>query len=368
MKRILIALSLLPVRLIAVPRARRPWPQGQAAHGRGHGPNVIQLPNGFGPEGIATCGARHVLRLAARHGRDLPRLPQDRARRHPRRGRHGRRRHRHEGRPPRAPVRLRRRQRSRSASTTPARARDPPLRGARPRGFINDVIVTRQAAYFTDSQPSGPVRDPDRAPRRARRAARAAAHAASRPAAGRFNANGIEATRDGRTLIIVKSNTGELFTADAATGATKKIDRTAATASINGDGILLKGRKLYVRREPRRGRGRASARSAVKLRRDGTGGRVVDEITDADFDVPTTIAALGRAAVRGQRQVRPGGDPGHGLPGGEGPEAVSYSTSRRSTAQRLSSWRLESCSLRSTADTCASTVLAEIPRRSAISL
>ena len=43
-------------------------------------------------------------------------------------------------------------------------------------------------------------------------------------------------------------------------------------------------------------------------------------------------------------------------------------SSRRSAAQRESSWRLESCSLRSTADTCASTVLAEMPRRSATSL
>ena len=43
-------------------------------------------------------------------------------------------------------------------------------------------------------------------------------------------------------------------------------------------------------------------------------------------------------------------------------------SSRRSAAQRDSSWRLESWSLRSTADTWASTVLAEMPRRSATSL
>ena len=44
------------------------------------------------------------------------------------------------------------------------------------------------------------------------------------------------------------------------------------------------------------------------------------------------------------------------------------STSLRCAAQRLSSWRLDSCSLRSTEDTCASTVFAEIESRSAISL
>ncbi len=45
-----------------------------------------------------------------------------------------------------------------------------------------------------------------------------------------------------------------------------------------------------------------------------------------------------------------------------------YSSNRRSTAQRLSSWRFESCSLRSTALTWASTVRAEIPSCWAISL
>jgi transposase len=41
---------------------------------------------------------------------------------------------------------------------------------------------------------------------------------------------------------------------------------------------------------------------------------------------------------------------------------------RRAAAQRDSSWRLDSCSLRSTAETCASTVFADIPSRCAISL
>ena len=50
------------------------------------------------------------------------------------------------------------------------------------------------------------------------------------------------------------------------------------------------------------------------------------------------------------------------------PGSRRQSSIRRSAAQRDSSWRLESCSLRSTAETCASTVLAEICSRSAISL
>ena len=45
-----------------------------------------------------------------------------------------------------------------------------------------------------------------------------------------------------------------------------------------------------------------------------------------------------------------------------------YRSRPRSAAQRVSSCRLDSCSLRSTEDTWASTVLGEISRRSAISL
>ena len=43
-------------------------------------------------------------------------------------------------------------------------------------------------------------------------------------------------------------------------------------------------------------------------------------------------------------------------------------TMRRSEAQRASSWRFESCSLRRTAETCASTVFTEIVSSCAISL
>ena len=52
----------------------------------------------------------------------------------------------------------------------------------------------------------------------------------------------------------------------------------------------------------------------------------------------------------------------------DGAAGVGQSTSRRSTAHRDSSWRLESWSFRSTALTCASTVLAEMCSRAAISL
>ena len=88
-------------------------------------------------------------------------------------------------------------------------------------GFVNDVTVTRRAAYFTDSlKPLIYVYD------------RRTGDTATLPISGdlsyeaQFNANGIVATRNGKRLIIVQSNTGELFRANPRTGATRA-DRRA---------------------------------------------------------------------------------------------------------------------------------------------
>lgn len=60
-----------------------------------------------------------------------------------------------------------------------------------------------------------------------------------------FNANGIEATANGDTLVLVQSNTGKLFTVDPVTGVTDEIELAGGDAAF-GDGLLLVGRKLYV--------------------------------------------------------------------------------------------------------------------------
>jgi sugar lactone lactonase YvrE len=148
--------------------------------------------------------------------------------------------------------------------------------------FVNDVTVTRRAAYFTDSNkpfiyvyPRGKrAREPFALP--------ITGDFAYGPG---FNANGIAATRNGRTLILVQSSTGKLFTANPRTGATRLID---APLVPNGDGILLRGRTLYVVRN------RDNLVAELRLNRRLSRGRLARELTDPDFDVPTTIAALGR--------------------------------------------------------------------------
>src|SRR5512138_81798 len=60
-----------------------------------------------------------------------------------------------------------------------------------------------------------------------------------------FNVNGIEAAGGGDVLILVQSNTGQLFAVDADSGVAAEIDLGGDDVS-NGDGILLRGRTLYV--------------------------------------------------------------------------------------------------------------------------
>ena len=101
-----------------------------------------------------------------------------------------------------------------------------------------------------------------------------------------FNANGIDATADGQTLVLVHSSLGKLFTVDARSGATREIALRGGDAS-SGDGLLLVGTTLYVVQN------RLNRVAVVQLAPDLRSGRIVRHLTDPDFDVPTTMDDLG---------------------------------------------------------------------------
>ena len=151
-------------------------------------------------------------------------------------------------------------------------------------GFVNDVVVTRTAAYYTNSLlpvlhvlpigPGGRLGEVRTVPLTGD-----IAYVAG------FNANGIEASPNGRTLLIVQSNTGLLFRVTP-TGVTSLVDLGGASLT-NGDGLLRIGRVLHVVRN----RNNEIVRIAL-----GPGyrtGEVIDTITDPNFDVPTTVDAFG---------------------------------------------------------------------------
>lgn len=159
---------------------------------------------------------------------------------------------------------------------------------AAPGNFINDVIVTRQAAYFTNSSAAVfyklPLSSYGRLPN--------AADVVALPLSGDwmqvagFNANGIEAAANGKALIVVNSTTGNLYRVDPASGEADMIDLGGETVTA-GDGLLLEGNTLYVMRN------RANLIAVVELAPDFASGELVGGITDAAFDVPTTLLGFG---------------------------------------------------------------------------
>jgi sugar lactone lactonase YvrE len=153
--------------------------------------------------------------------------------------------------------------------------------------FVNDVIVTEDAAWFTESM----------APRLYRVAIGpdgAIGTATTVDLTGKiqvvagFNLNGIAATPDGSTIIVVNSSTGKLYAIDTETIATHEIDLGGATVTA-GDGILLQGRTLYVVRN------QLNQIAVIELTPDLASGTIVGVITNPAFDVPTTIARHGNA-------------------------------------------------------------------------
>lgn len=180
--------------------------------------------------------------------------------------------------------------------------------------FINDVTVTRDAAWFTDSQSAvlhkvpvgrrGEVGQPVAVP-------------LSGPAAaivpGQFNLNGITASADGKTLIAVNSFKGELYAIDAATGASTLIDLGGASVA-GGDGILLVGRTLYVLQNGG-SPGTANQIVVVDLNLKRSSGEVDRTITSPLFETATTVALVGDVLVAANAQFR-------GAPVDPGPEVV----------------------------------------------
>jgi len=163
-------------------------------------------------------------------------------------------------------------------------------------GFINDVIVTKRGAYLTDSNNAWLYFIPFGKRGKLGDLERIALHGDYINGDG-FNANGIEAARGGKSLIVVKSNTGELFEVDAATGDADRIEVTGGDGElINADGLLLKGRKLYVvenRDDPDPNAAGVGVITVVKLDRNLASGRIARTIHSELFQVPTTIARSG---------------------------------------------------------------------------
>jgi streptogramin lyase len=280
MRPILIAMALVACAAIAVPAAAD---RGKGAS-KGHKPDVIALPSGFQPEGITT-GKRHTFFAGSRAtgaiykgslrsgkgdvlveggaGRAATGIKLDRFKRLWVSGAGSK------------AIRV-------YDSRTGREIRSYPVPEA---GFINDNVVTRRGVYFTDSQVQQLYFVPIGRKGALGELQRIPITGAFVYGAG-FNANGIEEAKGGKTLILVKSSDpGKLYTADAATGVTKEIALDKPVT--NGDGLLRKGRKLYVVLN------RDNIVRELRLSKDLTSATTVRDITRTEFDTPTTIARSG---------------------------------------------------------------------------
>lgn len=160
-------------------------------------------------------------------------------------------------------------------------------------GFINDVLVTREAAYFTDSfapmiykvsltskgEPSGPVQ--------------------FIPLTGEWinipttdpmfpvvNANGIVAAANGKTLVVVNYILGDIYRVDPETGFATRIDLGGESIPF-GDGLVLRGKTLYVVQNF------ANEIAVFTLSPDFSTATLERRLTDADLDIPATADLFG---------------------------------------------------------------------------
>ena len=184
------------------------------------------------------------------------------------------------------------------------RLRDRRGRGELPladAGFVNDVVLTTARRLLHGLAGAAALPGADRQRRLARRARGGSRSRASFEYATGFNAERHRGARGGRTLIVVKTNTGKLFTVNAAHGRSREIaprrarsrtatgcccaadaatwSRTATTRSrSSSSGTRLKRGDvigdLTTRSSTCRRRSRRSSSSSTRSTRASTAGRL----------------------------------------------------------------------------------------------
>jgi sugar lactone lactonase YvrE len=165
--------------------------------------------------------------------------------------------------------------------------------------FVNDVVVTRTAAYFTDS---GTANDPDPAANRPAGEPRlfvvplgagknlppqsaVRTLATNLPDIDFPNLNGIETTPDGRHLVVGHTTGGMLFRVDPHTGQGNPID--IGTPLPANDGIVRRGTTYYVVQNA------LAQVSAVRLHPRAEQGMVTRVYPVPGAETPTTAALFG---------------------------------------------------------------------------
>jgi len=148
---------------------------------------------------------------------------------------------------------------------------------------VNDVALTRGAAWFTDSFHPRLFRVPISADGSIGTPSTLVVTGPAAHLSGAFNLNGIAATPDGRTLIVAHSGDGTLYTVNPATGASAAI---AGANTPNVDGILLEAGRLWAIENSNRV-------AVLRLSPDLSSATVERTITNPAFQTTATGALFG---------------------------------------------------------------------------
>jgi streptogramin lyase len=168
--------------------------------------------------------------------------------------------------------------------------------------FVNDVLLARDAAWFTESFSARLFKLP--LGRNGRIGAPESLTLSGDWVQSGFTSNGISLTPDGSALLVTNAavDGGSLMRVNPRTGVARKVD-LGDTTLPSGDGLVLIGRTLYVVQP------NSNQVDVIRLSRSGSRGTAIDVIRDDRFDLPTTAAAYqGRLYLPNSRFTTPDRD------------------------------------------------------------
>ena len=150
--------------------------------------------------------------------------------------------------------------------------------------IINDVVVTRDSAWFTDSALAHLYRVPIGPGGAIGPVSTLVVEGLAGNTAFGFNMNGIAATPNGKTLIVGHSGLGQLFTVDPNSGESALIEGVDVPFV---DGILFESGRLFAVQNS------LNQIAEIRVSHDLSSGVVEELITSPNFQVPTTVARHG---------------------------------------------------------------------------
>jgi sugar lactone lactonase YvrE len=150
--------------------------------------------------------------------------------------------------------------------------------------IINDVVVTRDSAWFTDSAQAHLYRVPIGPGGSLGPATTLVIEGPAANTEADFNMNGIAAAPNGKTLIVSHSGLSALFTVNPDSGESALIEGVAVPSV---DGILYESGRLFAVQNT------LNQIAEIRLSPDLSSGTVEKVITNPNFQVPTTVARAG---------------------------------------------------------------------------